>query len=90
MTMTSARRGVTLAMASVVMAVAATALAVSPGVAGAPAVAPDWHATVRDFTAKHFKNPAWGYSHSIRDYALARELAAPQRYPTSALINAYQ
>jgi hypothetical protein len=31
---------------------------------------------VRDFAAKHFKNPAWGYSHSMRDYALARELAA--------------
>jgi len=24
----------------------------------------------------HFKNPAWGYSHCLRDYALARELAA--------------
>ena len=41
-----------------------------------PAGAADWHATVRDFAAKHFKNPAWGYSHCIRDYALARELAA--------------
>ncbi len=44
--------------------------------AGHAAVAPDWHATVRDFAAKHFKNPAWGYSHCMRDYALARELAA--------------
>lgn len=26
--------------------------------------------------ASHFKNPAWGYSHCLRDYALARELAA--------------
>jgi len=41
-----------------------------------PAAAPDWHATVRAFAAQHFKNPAWGYSHSQRDYALARELAA--------------
>jgi HD superfamily phosphodiesterase len=51
-----------------------------PAPAAAPAPAPaassDWHATVRDFAAKHFKNPAWGYSHSVRDYALARELAA--------------
>ena len=51
-----------------------------PAPAAAPAPAPaassDWHATVRDFAAKHFKNPAWGYSHSMRDYALARELAA--------------
>jgi HD superfamily phosphodiesterase len=51
-----------------------------PAPAAAPAPAPaassDWRATVRDFAAKHFKNPAWGYSHSVRDYALARELAA--------------
>jgi HD superfamily phosphodiesterase len=49
---------------------------------GAPAAAPaavagtDWHVTVRNFAAEHFKNPAWGYSHCQRDYALARELAA--------------
>jgi HD superfamily phosphodiesterase len=42
----------------------------------APAASSDWHAAVRDFAAEHFKNPAWGYSHSMRDYALARELAA--------------
>jgi HD superfamily phosphodiesterase len=44
--------------------------------AGMPATASDWHVTVRELAAKHFKNPAWGYSHSMRDYALARELAA--------------
>jgi HD superfamily phosphodiesterase len=44
--------------------------------ARSPAGTADWHATVRDFAAKHFKNPAWGYSHCMRDYALARELAA--------------
>jgi HD superfamily phosphodiesterase len=44
--------------------------------APASAAPSDWHATVRDFAAKHFKNPAWGYSHCMRDYALARELAA--------------
>ncbi|GAC1505967.1 MAG: HD domain-containing protein [Steroidobacteraceae bacterium] len=37
---------------------------------------PAWHTTVRDFVAQHFKNPAWGYSHSERDYSLARELAS--------------
>jgi uncharacterized protein len=36
----------------------------------------DWHETVRKFAAEHFKQPAWGYSHSRRDYSLARELAA--------------
>jgi len=47
--------------------------------ATAPPIAPptqDWRGTVREFAAKHFKNPAWGYSHCQRDYALAQELAA--------------
>ena len=35
-----------------------------------------WRATVQSFAAAHFKNPAWGYSHSQRDYALARQMAA--------------
>ena len=53
--------------------------AVQPSLAepqAAPAAAADWHTTVRDLAAKHFKNPAWGYTHCMRDYALARELAA--------------
>jgi uncharacterized protein len=53
---------------------AAICAAASPE-AEAPLVS-DWHATVRQFAKKHFKNPAWGYSHSERDYALARSLAA--------------
>ncbi len=45
--------------------------------AQAPAVsAGDWRAAVRQHAREHFRNPAWGYSHSERDYALARELAA--------------
>lgn len=44
--------------------------------AAQPPTASDWHATVRAFAAQHFKNPAWGYSHSRRDYSYARELAA--------------
>jgi uncharacterized protein len=36
----------------------------------------DWHETVRLFAEQHFKNPAWGYSHSVRDYTLARQLAS--------------
>jgi HD superfamily phosphodiesterase len=62
------------------LASAGSAMAAQPTAAAAaspaPAAASDWHATVRDFASKHFKNPAWGYSHSMRDYALARELAA--------------
>jgi uncharacterized protein len=52
---------------------AAACLAAAPN-SGRPS--PDWHATVRQFARQHFKNPAWGYSHSERDYALARALAA--------------
>jgi uncharacterized protein len=47
--------------------------------AAAPAASPpsaDWRVTVREFAASHFKNPAWGFSHCLRDYALAAELAA--------------
>jgi hypothetical protein len=42
----------------------------------AAAPAQDWRASVREIAVSHFKNPAWGYSHCLRDYALAKELAA--------------
>ncbi len=48
------------------------------GVCGAAAHASEavgWRQVVRQFAAQHFKNPAWGYSHSVRDYKLAKELA---------------
>ena len=35
----------------------------------------DWRATVRQFALEHFHQPAWGFSHCVRDYELARELA---------------
>lgn len=35
----------------------------------------DWRETVRHFAAEHFHHPAWGYSHSQRDYALATAMA---------------
>jgi HD superfamily phosphodiesterase len=54
---------------------AAPAIPAAPATPAAP-VAADWRASVRTLAAKHFKNPAWGYSHCLRDYALARELAA--------------
>jgi uncharacterized protein len=66
--------------AAAVVAAPATAPATVPApAASAPPIAPptqDWRVTVREFAAKHFKNPAWGYSHCQRDYALAQELAA--------------
>lgn len=40
----------------------------------APPVAA-WRSQVEAFAAEHFRNPAWGYSHCERDYALARALA---------------
>ena len=46
--------------------------------ASAPKVAAgaEWRNTVRQFAAKYFRHPAWGYSHSTRDYELAKQLAA--------------
>lgn len=35
----------------------------------------DWRQKVQEFSAEHCKHAAWGYSHSARDYRLARELA---------------
>lgn len=48
------------------------------GICSVKATASDaaWRETVRQFAAQHFKNPAWGYSHSVRDYELAKRLAA--------------
>ena len=41
----------------------------------------DWRTTVNDFAAEHFKHPAWGYSHSVRDYEVAKALAAEDHVP---------
>ena len=59
------------------IAIIVAILCLPPAMAAVPATAAsDWHVTVRNFALEHFKNPAWGYSHCVRDYALARELAA--------------
>jgi uncharacterized protein len=36
----------------------------------------DWRAAVHRFVEANMKHPAWGLSHSLRDYELAKELAA--------------
>lgn len=36
----------------------------------------DWRTAVRQFAEANLKHPAWGVSHSLRDYELAKELAA--------------
>jgi HD superfamily phosphodiesterase len=54
-------------------------LGLSPSAVAAsqsPADSPGWRTVIGKFAQEHFKNPAWGYSHSVRDYQLARELAA--------------
>lgn len=45
-----------------------------PAAAVEPATG-DWRAALREFAAGHFHHPAWGYSHALRDYELARDLA---------------
>ena len=57
---------------ALILAGVLAATACSGGAADAPA----WRATVTAFAAENFRHPAWGASHSARDYALARELAA--------------
>jgi uncharacterized protein len=39
----------------------------------------DWRAAVRQFAEANLKHPAWGASHSLRDYELAKELAAADK-----------
>jgi hypothetical protein len=55
---------------------ASPASPVSPASPAPPASPAAWRITIRRFAAEHFKQPAWGYSHSVRDYALAQTLAA--------------
>lgn len=39
----------------------------------------DWRAAVHRFAAANLKHPAWGLSHSVRDYELAKQLAAADK-----------
>jgi HD superfamily phosphodiesterase len=59
--------------AIVVMSLAACARAGDP-----PTIARtgDWRADVHRFVEANLKHPAWGLSHSVRNYELAKELAA--------------
>jgi uncharacterized protein len=61
----------TAALLAVAVGPTHTAAAASP----AAAEASDWRTVVAKFAKEHFNNPAWGYSHCLRDYQLARELA---------------
>ena len=63
---------------------AALAVMMNPATAAIAADAPtptierkgDWRASVHRFAEANLKHPAWGLSHSVRDYELAKELAA--------------
>jgi uncharacterized protein len=57
--------------AALLLGAAACLASAGDSAAGAP-----WRETARKFAAEHFRHPAWGYSHSLRDYALARQLAS--------------
>ena len=48
--------------------------ALAPSLANA-APAAEWRSKVAALASKSFKHPAWGYSHCLRDYALATALA---------------
>ena len=79
MTMNDCHKKIRNAAAMILAGAAAAAAAWSVNAAAPEVAAPaasNWRAGVQDLAAKHFKNPAWGYSHNMRDYALARELAA--------------
>ena len=58
---------------------AALVLAAVPAFAVSPPI--DWRETVRAFNIAHCKHPAWGTSHSERDYRLAKAMAATDKIP---------
>lgn len=58
---------------------AALALTALPAIAASPPT--DWREQVRAFNIEHCKHPAWGTSHSERDYRLAKAMAATDKAP---------
>ena len=73
-----ANRTMLAGLCPLVLAGAMLANAAFAADAAAPAIerTADWRAAVRHFADTHLKHPAWGSSHSTRDYELAKELAA--------------
>ena len=56
---------------------AALALSAAPAFADSPPA--DWREKIRAFNIEHCKHPAWGTSHSERDYRLAKAMAATDK-----------
>ena len=71
---TSRARSIACAIVGAALVSALVPVVVQAG--DAVAQEPAWRETIRKFAGEHFRHPAWGYSHSQRDYALARALAA--------------
>jgi len=69
-----------LLVAMVVLGVAGpiSACAAEP-VRAAPAAQSDWRTKISAFASEKFLNPAWGISHPIRIYALAKALATEDK-----------
>jgi hypothetical protein len=67
------------------LAVAASGLSCVASAADQPGSTPtiertgDWRSAVRHFAEANLKHPAWGASHSLRDYELAKELATADK-----------
>jgi uncharacterized protein len=68
--------GLAIALLGAPMGPGGAATAASPADSPAATETSAWRTVVSKFAQEHFNNPAWGYSHSRRDYQLARELAA--------------
>ena len=64
-------------MRSFKLLLAVLALTSVPAFADSPPV--DWREKVRAFNIEHCKHPAWGTSHSERDYRLAKAMAATDK-----------
>jgi uncharacterized protein len=58
------------------LALAAPSIAAEPPAPPAIARSDDWRTAVRQFAQENLRHPAWGASHSLRDYELAKQLAA--------------
>ena len=56
-------------------AIAGMAALLGAMLAAGPARAEPWRAGLEAFAKAHFRHPAWGWEHSRRDYAVARDLA---------------
>ena len=58
--------------------IAAAALGAA-SVSAQPTPQPAWRDQIRSFAEANFRHPAWGYGHSLRDYQVAKQLAAADR-----------